>query len=75
LSPEAAVGGPIALVEQGDAIIIDAVKKTIDVRLTADELERRRRAWRPRSGQELRGLLAKYARLVSSASQGAITDS
>ncbi|HEY5565629.1 MAG TPA: dihydroxy-acid dehydratase [Gammaproteobacteria bacterium] len=74
VAPEAAVGGPIALIEQGDVIVIDAGKKTIDVRVTADELERRRRAWRPRAGQELRGLLAKYARLVSSASQGAITD-
>jgi dihydroxy-acid dehydratase len=74
ISPEAAVGGPIALVEQGDVIVIDASKKTIDVRVPTDELERRRKAWRPRSGQELRGLLAKYARLVSSASQGAITD-
>ena len=73
VTPEAAVGGPIALVEPGDVIAIDAQKKTIDVRVAADELERRRRAWRA-PARELRGLLAKYARLVSPASTGAVTD-
>jgi dihydroxy-acid dehydratase len=74
VTPEAAVGGPIALVEPGDVITIDARKKTIDLKVAREEMERRRRAWRPRPAPELRGLLAKYARLVSSASLGAITD-
>jgi dihydroxy-acid dehydratase len=73
VTPEAAVGGPIALVADGDVIAIDAQKKTIDLRVAPDELDRRRRAWRAPS-RELRGLLAKYARLVSPASTGAVTD-
>jgi dihydroxy-acid dehydratase len=74
VTPEAAVGGPIALVENGDPIVIDAQKKTIDLMIAAAELERRRDAWQPRPAPEIRGLLAKYARLVSSASMGAVTD-
>jgi dihydroxy-acid dehydratase len=73
VTPEAAVGGPIALVADGDVIAIDAQKKTIDLRVAPEELERRRRAWRA-PARELRGLLAKYARLVSPASTGAVTD-
>jgi dihydroxy-acid dehydratase len=74
VTPEAAVGGPIALVENGDEIVIDAPSRTIELRVAPAELERRRQQWRPRSRGELRGLLAKYARLVSSASTGAVTD-
>jgi dihydroxy-acid dehydratase len=73
VTPEAAVGGPIALVADGDVIVIDAARKTIDLRVAADELARRRHAWRA-PPRELRGLLAKYARLVSPASTGAVTD-
>jgi dihydroxy-acid dehydratase len=73
VTPEAALGGPIALVADGDVIAIDAQKKTIDLRVTPEELDRRRRAWRAPT-RELRGLLAKYARLVSPASTGAVTD-
>ena len=73
VTPEAAVGGPIALVEDGDVIVIDAQAKTVDLEVEPAELERRRRAWQPPPARELRGLLGKYARLVSSASQGAVT--
>jgi dihydroxy-acid dehydratase len=74
VTPEAAVGGPIALVETGDRIVIDARKKTIDLMISDSELEHRRNAWQPRPATAVRGLLAKYARLVSSASTGAVTD-
>jgi dihydroxy-acid dehydratase len=73
VTPEAAVGGPIAVVEDGDCIVIDAVAKTIDLELSADALDRRLRAWSPPRPKAERGLLAKYARLVSSASAGAVT--
>ncbi len=73
ISPEAAVGGPIGLLRNGDPITIDAGKREIHVALTAAELRRRRAAWKPRKGPES-GALAKYAQLVGSASQGAVTD-
>jgi dihydroxy-acid dehydratase len=73
VTPEAALGGPIALVEQGDVIAIDAQMKTIDLRVAPEELERRRRSWQAPT-KELRGLLAKYARLVRPASIGAVTE-
>ncbi|NLB66107.1 MAG: dihydroxy-acid dehydratase [Lentisphaerae bacterium] len=74
ISPEAAVGGPIALVRDGDAIVIDAVKRRMDVELPAAELKKRRAAWKQPPPRETRGVLAKYARQVGSASYGAITD-
>jgi dihydroxy-acid dehydratase len=74
VTPEAAVGGPIAIVQDGDGITIDAELKTITLDLGQDEIDRRLRAWRPPAAKAERGLLAKYARLVSSASQGAVTD-
>jgi len=74
ITPEAASGGPIALLRNGDRITIDAVKRRMDVDLSAAELQRRRRAWRPRKPYASRGVLAKYARSVSSASLGAVTD-
>ena len=73
VTPEAAVGGPIALVEDGDSITIDAEKRTIDVAVPAEELERRRAAWQPTVMVEKSGTLRKYAALVSSASEGAVT--
>jgi dihydroxy-acid dehydratase len=73
ITPEAAVGGPLALLRNGDALTIDAEKRTIDVALTATELRRRRAAWKPRKPYATGGVLAKYARLVSSASAGAVT--
>jgi dihydroxy-acid dehydratase len=74
ITPEAAVGGPIALLRNGDRITIDAERRTIDVDLSARELKRRRRGWRARPPHARRGVLAKYARVVSSASLGAVTD-
>jgi dihydroxy-acid dehydratase len=75
VTPEAAVGGPIAIVENGDPIVIDAVRKTIDLGLSRETIDHRLRAWKPPAPKADRGLLAKYARLVSSASAGAVTDS
>jgi dihydroxy-acid dehydratase len=74
LSPEAAVGGPIGLLREGDVLTIDAVKRAIQADLSASELARRRRAWRPRKPYATAGVLHKYARTVSSASRGAVTD-
>jgi dihydroxy-acid dehydratase len=74
VSPEAAVGGPIALVRTGDRITIDALRREIIVHITGAELRRRRRAWKPPRPYARRGALAKYARCVSSATQGAVTD-
>ncbi len=72
--PEAAAGGPIALVRDGDRITLDADGRTLQLHVDDDELERRRAAWQPPPAKYRRGVLAKYARLVSSASQGAVTD-
>jgi len=75
ISPEAGVGGALGLLRNGDTIRIDARQRRIDVELSATELKRRRARWRPRRPYASRGVLAKYARVVSSASTGAITDS
>jgi len=74
VTPEAAVGGPVAIVQDGDRIVIDARRKTIDVGLSDDVIKARLRAWTPPPPKAERGLLAKYAHLVSSASEGAVTD-
>ncbi len=74
VTPEAAVGGPLAIVEDGDQITIDGQAKTIDLQLSDEEMDLRLRKWRPPAPKATRGLLAKYARLVSSASEGAVTD-
>ncbi|WP_346795442.1 dihydroxy-acid dehydratase [Halomonas sp. Bachu 37] len=74
VSPEAFEGGPLALVEDGDSITIDAEADTIDVAISDDEMQRRRAAWQQPAPRYTRGVLAKYARLVSSASTGAVTD-
>jgi dihydroxy-acid dehydratase len=73
ISPEAAVGGPIGLLRNGDRVTIDASKRSIDVDLAATELRRRRAAWQPRKPYAESGVLAKYAYLVGSASAGAVT--
>ncbi|MBV8854854.1 MAG: dihydroxy-acid dehydratase [Sinobacteraceae bacterium] len=73
ISPEAAVGGPIGLLRNGDRVTIDARKRSINVDLSATELRRRRSAWRPRRPYASSGVLAKYAHLVGSASAGAVT--
>jgi dihydroxy-acid dehydratase len=74
VTPEAAVGGPIAIVEDGDQISIDAQSNKIDLVLSQDVIDRRLRSWQPPPSKADRGLLAKYAHLVSSASKGAVTD-
>lgn len=73
VSPEAAVGGPIALLKDGDPITIDAERRVIDVDIAPAELERRRSEWRAPASTAPAGTLRKYARLVSSASLGAVT--
>ncbi|MDR5891209.1 dihydroxy-acid dehydratase [Halomonas mongoliensis] len=74
VTPEAFDGGPLALVEDGDVITIDAEADTIDVDLSDEELMRRRAAWQQPAPRYTRGVLAKYAKTVSSASTGAVTD-
>jgi dihydroxy-acid dehydratase len=74
IAPEAAVGGPIALVHDGDEITIDAVTREMQLNVGNDVLVERRRSWRAPEPYARRGVLAKYARAVSSASLGAITD-
>jgi len=73
VSPEAAVGGPLALVEDGDRISIDADSRQIDLHVAAEELARRRADWRAPAVESRPGALRKYASLVSSASTGAVT--
>ncbi|MDY0188019.1 MAG: dihydroxy-acid dehydratase [Syntrophus sp. (in: bacteria)] len=72
ISPEAAEGGPIALIREGDRIAINIPEKTLTLNVDDEELERRRREWQPKPQPALSGYLARYARLVTSASTGAI---
>ncbi|KVW96657.1 dihydroxy-acid dehydratase [Thiobacillus denitrificans] len=74
VAPEAAVGGNIALVQEGDSITIDADARLLQLNVPDEEIARRRKAWQPPAPRYTRGVLAKYARLVSSASLGAVTD-
>jgi dihydroxy-acid dehydratase len=74
VSPEAHAGGALALVRDGDRITIDAERREINLLVDLAELESRRRTWRAPPPYASRGVLAKYAQLVSSASQGAVTD-
>ena len=74
VTPEAFDGGTIALIKDGDSITIDAEAKSIDVHIEATELEQRRSTWTQPAPYATRGTLAKYAKLVSSASEGAVTD-
>jgi dihydroxy-acid dehydratase len=74
ISPEAALGGPLALVKTGDAITIDAQRREITLHVAAAELKRRRKSWKAPKPYARRGALAKYSREVSSASLGAVTD-
>ncbi|MBI1942928.1 MAG: dihydroxy-acid dehydratase [Betaproteobacteria bacterium] len=75
VAPEAYVGGTIALVKEGDSITIDAGKRLLQLNVAAKELAARRRKWQAPRPRYTKGLMAKYLRLVSSASKGAITDS
>ena len=74
ITPEAASGGPIAIIRNGDPITIDAVKNAISLDLPAKEIKARLKAWKPGKSKFTRGVLAKFARLVTSASEGAVTD-
>ena len=74
VAPEAAVGGPIALVKERDSITIDAKKRLIQLNVPAKELAARRKKWQPPKPRYTAGLLAKYMKLVSTASRGAVTD-
>jgi dihydroxy-acid dehydratase len=72
IAPEAAVGGPIAVIEEGDTITIDIVKRLIQVELSEEEIQRRLGRWQAPAPRYTSGALAKYARLVSSAARGAV---
>jgi len=73
VSPEAAVGGPIALLREGDTITVDIPNRRLDAALSAEEMDHRGMEWEPRPTDYPTGALAKYAKLVSSASEGAVT--
>jgi dihydroxy-acid dehydratase len=75
VSPEAYVGGPLALVRNGDPITIDAQKRQLNLDISAAELKKRRKGWKPPKPRYSHGVLAKYASAVTSASVGAVTDS
>ncbi len=74
IAPEAAVGGPIAALRNGDIVVLDIKKRRLDVELSAAEVKRRLRQWKPPAPRYKSGVMAKYARTVSSASEGAVTD-
>jgi dihydroxy-acid dehydratase len=74
VAPEAFVGGTIALVEEGDSITIDAEQRLLQLNVSDEILAQRRAAWQPPQPRYTLGVLSKYAKLVSTASVGAITD-
>ena len=74
VAPEAQVGGSIALLQNGDTIEIDIENNRVDVNLNQEEFENRRKSFKPKEIQYKKGVLAKYAKVVSSASLGAVTD-
>jgi dihydroxy-acid dehydratase len=73
VAPEAAVGGPIAAVREGDTITFDIAKKQLNVEISEDEMQRRLAEWKAPEPHYQSGVFAKYAKLVSSASEGAVT--
>lgn len=73
VTPEAAAGGPIGLIKEKDIIDINVEKKTIDIMISKEEMTERKKKWKPKERRYKRGVLAKYAKLVSSASTGAVT--
>ena len=73
VAPEAALGGPIAIVREGDTIVIDVDRRALELDITADEIERRLHGWHAPEPRYTGGVLAKYAALVGSASAGAVT--
>lgn len=74
ITPEAYVGGPLALVKDGDGIVIDAEKRELSLGISAGEMKSRRKSWKAPKPRYTRGVLAKYAHLVTSATLGAVTD-
>ncbi len=74
VSPEAAVGGPIALVKEGDLIRININKKTLDIEVSEEELEKRRKAWTPREQKITTGYLGRYSKMVTSGDKGAVLE-
>ena len=74
VSPEAAVGGPLALIEEGDIISIDIPNYSLNVKLSDEELEKRRKAWKPKKRTDLDGYLVRYRALVTSGNRGAILE-
>ena len=74
VSPEAAVGGPIAFIEEGDIISIDIPANTINVKVSDDELKARKAKWQPREPKVTKGYLARYAKMVTSADKGAVLE-
>ena len=74
ITPEAYVGGPLAIVKNGDPITIDAEKRQLNLDLPAAEIKKRLKAWKAPRPRYTRGVLAKYASAVTSASLGAVTD-
>jgi len=74
ITPEAAVGGPLALVKNGDQITINAETREMTLHVSQTELRKRKKAWKAPKQRYTRGVLAKYAKQVSSASTGAVTD-
>lgn len=74
VSPEAAVGGPIALIEEGDIIQIDIDNNSLNVAISEEEMERRRAAWTPREPKIKEGYVARYATMVTSGNRGAILE-
>jgi dihydroxy-acid dehydratase len=75
ITPEACAGGPLAIVKNGDSITIDAQARRLTLDVSASEIKNRLKKWKAPKPRHTRGVLAKYARLVSSASTGAVTDS
>jgi dihydroxy-acid dehydratase len=73
VTPEAASGGPIAIVQDGDTIEFDVPARKLDLLVSSEEVQRRLAEWRPPAPNYTTGVMAKYARLVSSAAQGAVT--
>ena len=73
VAPEAAAGGPLAAVQEGDTIVIDIDQRRLDVELSADEISQRLAQWSPPAPLYTDGVLAKYAALVTQASEGAVT--
>ena len=73
VAPEAMVGGPIGLLQEGDIITLDIPNRRLDARISEEDLTDRRAAWHPITPKYTTGVLAKYAKLVSSAAEGAVT--